>query len=212
MIVGARGRLDFTYALVVLVFTVMALQSQRQVIFFALATAPVLGLRLKEWGISLAVDVEGRGRLFGVVNLGLLVIVPVFGACVVATSQYSQVRWTPSAATYPAGGVAYLREHHLAGNLFNTYGWGGYLIYELYPEYRVFIDGRSDFYGDALLEEYALVANVKPQWREVLDKYQVATVLIEKNSPLAVLLASQSDWREVYEGGVEQIFVRQNGQ
>ena len=26
--------------------------------------------------------------------------------------------------------------------------WGDYLIYHLYPSKQVFIDGRSDFYGD----------------------------------------------------------------
>ena len=211
MIVGSRGRLDFTHVLVVLAFTVMALQSQRHMILFALATAPVLGVRLKERGIRLTVEVQSGGRLFGAVNLGLLVIVPFFIAYVLATSPYSQARPTPSTTGYPAGGVAYLKEHHLVGNLFNSYGWGGYLIYELYPEYRVFIDGRSDFYGDALLEDYSSVAAITPRWREVLQKYRVGAVLIEKDSPLAVLLASQPDWKKVYEGDVEQIYVRQDG-
>jgi hypothetical protein len=210
MVVGTRGRLDFTHTLLVVAFTVMALQSQRHIILFALATAPVLGLRLKERGVRLAVEVESGGRLFAAVNLGLLVIVPVFIAYVIATSPYSQARLTPSTSLYPAGGVAYLREQGLAGNLFNTYGWGGYLIYELYPDYPVFIDGRADVYGDALMKEYDEVAKITPRWRDVLQKYRVATVLIEKDSPIAVLLASQNDWRKVYEGEVEQIFVRQD--
>jgi len=38
----------------------------------------------------------------------------------------------------------------------------------------------------------------------------VGTVLVEKDSPIAVLLASQSDWEQVYEGDVERIFLRRN--
>ena len=212
MTVGSRGRLDFTYSLVVLVFTVMALQSARHVVLFALATAPVLGLRLKERGVRLSVEVKGGGRFFGAVNLALVILVPLLVAFVLAASPFSQARPTPSTKGYPTGGVAYLKEHRLTGNLFNTYGWGGYLIYELYPEYRVFIDGRADMYGDQLMTEYNQVVNIKPQWREVLQKYQVRTVLIEKNSPLAVLLSSQQDWRKVYEGEVEEIFVQQGSQ
>ncbi len=211
MIVGSRGRFDFTHALVVLAITVMALQSQRHMVLFAMATAPVLALRLKERGVRLVLNVDTGRTLTPLLNLALLVAVPLLLGYVLITSPYSQARPTPSTASYPAGGVAYLKAHRLAGNLFNTYGWGGYLLYELYPDHPVFIDGRSDFYGDEPLEEYARVANITPQWREVLQRHQVATVLIEKDSQLAVLLSGQDDWRKVYEGQVEQIFVRQDG-
>lgn len=212
MLVGSRGRLDFTHALVVLAFTVMALQSQRHVILFAMASAPIMALRLKERNVRLVLEVGARRRTAPPLTLALLVLVPIFVVLLLIVSPYSQLRTTPSAKDYPAGGVAYLTEHRPAGNLFNTYGWGGYLIYTLYPDYRVFIDGRADVYGDSLVEEYAQVAKITPQWREVLDRHEVTTALVEKDSPVAVLLASQSDWQKVYEGEVEQIFVRRDQQ
>lgn len=210
MLVGSRRRFDFTHALVVLVFTVMALQSQRHVILFAMATAPVLALRLKERNIRLVLEVGTGKRATPLLTLAPLVLVPTLVAAVLIASPQSQARPTPSTIGYPAGGAAYLREHRPVGNLFNTYGWGGYLIYTLYPDYRVFIDGRADVYGDALMEDYSRVAGVTSRWREVLDKYRVGTVLVEKDSPIAVLLASQSDWEQVYEGDVERIFLRRN--
>ncbi len=210
MLVGSRGRLDFTHGLLVLVFTIMALQSVRHVVLFAIATAPVLALRLKERDIRLVLEVETGKRATPFLRLVPMVLVPILLAFALITSPQSQARPTPSTVQYPADGVAYLKENRLPGNIFNSYGWGGYLLYELYPDYPVFIDGRSDFYGDALMEEYARVGNITPQWRDVLQKYQVATVLIEKDSPLAVLLASQTDWRKVFEGKVEQIFVRRD--
>jgi hypothetical protein len=57
--------------------------------------------------------------------------------------------------------------------VFNEQGWGGYLIYRWYPERRVFIDGRIDMYGQEIVREYLQVATVRPEWREVLDKYGV---------------------------------------
>ncbi|MDA8219072.1 MAG: hypothetical protein M0Z94_15820 [Dehalococcoidales bacterium] len=208
MLTGSRGRLDFTQTLLVLVFTLMALQSVRHIILFAMATTPVLALRLKERNVRLALEVGTGRRTTPLLTLAPLVLVPILLAVVLIKSPQSQARPTPSTADFPADGVVYLKEHHPAGNLFNTYGWGGYLIYTLYPEYRVFIDGRADVYGDALMGEYAKVANITPRWREVLDKYQVGTAMVEKDSPIAVLLASQNDWRQVYEGKVERIFVR----
>jgi hypothetical protein len=40
--------------------------------------------------------------------------------------------------------------------MFNSYNWGGYLLWEL-PEYPVFIDGRTDLYDDELVEEWLRV-------------------------------------------------------
>lgn len=208
MLAGSPGRLDFTCSLLVLAFTLMSLQSVRHIVLFALTTAPILALRLEERNVSISRPVKAGSRLMPLVNLLLLVAVPALLLVVVLSSPVSQVHATPSVKGYPAGGVAYLREHRPAGNLFNTYGWGGYLIYSLYPEYRVFIDGRADVYGDELMEEYAQVSHVGARWREVLDRYQVAIALVEKAAPEAVLLESQPDWRLVYEGEVEKVFLR----
>ena len=46
---------------------------------------------------------------------------------------------------FPVRAVEYLRQHPLPGPMYNTYGYGGYLIWSL-PEHKVFIDGRADVY------------------------------------------------------------------
>src|SRR5207244_3225730 len=43
----------------------------------------------------------------------------------------------------PAGAADYILTHHLTGPIFNTYEQGGYLIWRVSPQTRVFIDGRS---------------------------------------------------------------------
>ena len=35
--------------------------------------------------------------------------------------------------------------------------WADYLIFRLYPRVRVFFDGRSDFYGEAIGEDYQVL-------------------------------------------------------
>ncbi len=93
--------------------------------------------------------------------------------------------------------------------MFNSYVWGGYLINELYPQQRVFIDGRPDMYGDALVEEYMEVVRLQPGWRGILDKYDVDLVIIEKESPLAAVLTEAADWSIAFSGPIEVVFVRE---
>jgi hypothetical protein len=117
----------------------------------------------------------------------------------------------PSAATYPAGAVDYLRAHISEDNLFNDYYWGGYLIYQLYPDRRVFIDGRSDVYAERLMDRYAAVEQLKPNWRQVLDEHNVRLALVKKDSPLDVVLGIDEGWQELYVGEVERLFARRAG-
>ncbi len=47
----------------------------------------------------------------------------------------------------------FLRSGNYPPRIFVFYDWGGYAIWNLYPEYRVFVDGRADLYGDDLLRQ-----------------------------------------------------------
>jgi hypothetical protein len=110
-------------------------------------------------------------------------------------------------AGLPTEGVAYVREHQLGTRMLNTYNWGGYLISTLYPEVKVSIDGRSDLYGDHLLDQYLGLVSLDPNWRDELSQLDPDFILIPKNSPLAVELRHETTWKMAFEGRVEMIFV-----
>jgi len=107
----------------------------------------------------------------------------------------------------PQGAAAALDEID-AQRTFNSYNWGGYLIWRFYPERLVFIDGRADLYGDDLFLEYLQVAEAAPTWEEVLSTYQVDAVICEHQGPLATLLAVDSGWQPVYEDTLAAVFRR----
>ena len=92
--------------------------------------------------------------------------------------------------------------------MFNDYGWGGYLIWKLYPDYRVYIDGRADVYGDAFMEEFLSAQSGQTGWRGPLDKYGIRTVLIKPDLALASLLREDAAWQNVFEDQQAVIFVR----
>lgn len=111
----------------------------------------------------------------------------------------------------PVQATRFVREHRLQGNLLNTYEWGGYLIWELWPEYRVYIDGRADMYGPDLLKEFEKVYKLKPQWREVLRQRQIEWLVLRAKSPLAVVLAGEGEYAAVYEDDTAVVLVNRGG-
>ncbi len=101
-----------------------------------------------------------------------------------------------------------MRTHPESGALYNEYGWGGYVIWKLYPARRVYIDGRADVYGDAFMEESLQTLNGERNWRAPLERYNVGTVLIKPNAPLASLLRQDAGWQSVYEDKQAAIFFK----
>lgn len=84
----------------------------------------------------------------------------------------------------------------LAGQrVFTSDQWADYLIYRYYPRHRVYFDGRSDFYGQALGDEYLKIVQGKPGWRDSLEKWRFRYALVPREWALATLLAESAQWR-----------------
>jgi hypothetical protein len=90
--------------------------------------------------------------------------------------------------------------------------WGDYLIYKLYPATKVFIDGRSDFYGDDFGNEYLGLLDVQVGWDKTLDRYAIDTVVVSPKLALSSTLKVSRDWRVVYDDHYSIVFRRNTPQ
>lgn len=207
----ASGRLGPTEALWALLFSFMALSSLRHIPLYAIVVMPLIGARLAHELPWLARPLRTWHRPWLV-----LVAWPLLAATAIALAVRAegnvgaQLSRTPSAHEYPTGAVQYIREHRLTGRLFNEYQWGGYLIYQLLPDLPVFIDGRADVHGDAFMSRYVRVTRLQGDWRQTLEDYDVTLMLIQRDTPLDVVLAGDPRWQELYGGPVERLYARRD--
>jgi hypothetical protein len=137
-------------------------------------------------------------------------------ACVLVALFYApnapaNCRAEYDAKLYPAQAVEMLRKASAPKTIFAEDQWGDYLIYQLYPANKVFIDGRSDFYGSNFNRKYLDVMNVQYDWEKNLDQYHVNTILLSPNASLASTLKESRRWHPVYDDGVAIVF-RANSQ
>lgn len=95
-----------------------------------------------------------------------------------------------------------------SSRVFTNDEWADYLLYRYYPDQRVFFDGRSDFYGEHLLEEFKSAYLGEAGWSEVLDKYDCDLVLVPPESALSSLLRNERGWRLVDEDDRATLFGR----
>jgi len=110
---------------------------------------------------------------------------------------------------FPVGAVEYMSRHAVPGPTFNNYNFGGYMIWS---GYKVFIDGRSDPYerGGAF-SDYLFISHMKPGTASVLNAYGIQSCLIERDEPLATMLAVLPGWQKVYADNLSVLFVKRNG-
>lgn len=88
---------------------------------------------------------------------------------------------------YPEGAADFILRERPPGEMWNEFTFGGYLIYRLYPTYKVFIDNREEPYYD-LLDEihralYAKDGSPKPpdDFARHLDKYRINFAVLRYN-------------------------------
>ena len=91
--------------------------------------------------------------------------------------------------------------------IWNTYHWGGFLTWTLWPESHVFIDGRYDPFADGALPDYVHVVGLGPNWRELLAAGAPDAIVIRSDSALARALASEPEWTVGYRDAVATVFL-----
>jgi hypothetical protein len=61
------------------------------------------------------------------------------------------------------------------------------------------VDGRADLYGDDLLRQgVKTVMELRTGWRDVLDRWQVETVLVPPSCALAQALLIDPNWHAAF--------------
>ncbi len=110
--------------------------------------------------------------------------------------------------TLPVDAVNYLNDSDISGNMFNSYNWGGYLMFNA-PQHQVYIDGRTDLYFE-FLNDYFAVAIGSKEWRNEFEQWDIQFAVIETGSGLAEELELDAGWRTEYQDNLASIFVRED--
>ncbi len=197
--------------LLVLLMTYAALRSVRHIPIYVLVTIPMLSGWLdpvinQAHFLPKTTDQSRPGRIKAVINGIVLAVFLIFVAArlgyVVGNQQRAEKK------EYPAGAVAFLRTHAASGPMLNHYNWGGYLIWNLYPQYKVFVDGRADVYGDDFMNQLASLYYVKgADWQAPLHVWGIRTAMLPPDAPLTGALVDIPGWTEVYRDSQAVILV-----
>jgi hypothetical protein len=210
----SRKTSDATELILVLIFTNMALYSARYIPLFALITAPILTGKADEArdlvsgsfaeyyrGTSeniASIDSRATGFLWPAVAVFIV-------AAAVCSGQFPHY-FDERIKAVAAG--EFLMKEKIPGNMFNDDEFGDYLIYRGQQSYKVFVDGRTDMYGERILKDYNKVISFEPGWEDILNKYRITWIFYDSDSRFSRYLLKDSNWVLIYSDKVASIFVK----
>ena len=93
---------------------------------------------------------------------------------------------TRTGIRYPVQAVTYLKANPCKGNIFNSYNFGGFLIWQL-PDTKVYIDGRMPSWkhdGKDYMATYNQVLADKSVRDTEFSRFDIRCAVIENTSPL----------------------------
>jgi hypothetical protein len=107
----------------------------------------------------------------------------------------------------PRAALEFARSARLTGNVFNSYNFGGFLLFSDVP---TFIDGRALPFGDALLRQYFETVNlidIDAAFR-TLDEYKISWTILKPTEPLSKALSRSPGWNRAYADNDAVVFTR----
>jgi len=199
--IGWQKKLDLFKLPLLVVASVFAFRTTRDAWFLCITAAAVIA--------DFPAPVKERDRPLSLpesAGVGLMGIVLLF--LVARNTDFNQRGLDRAISNqFPVDAVNFLRKNPVGGPLYNSFDWGGFLIFYL-PEYPVAIDGRGDLYGDELCGKFYATEGANASYRENPYLNEAGLVVLKNTVPLARLLPTDQRFRVIYHDDIATVLAR----
>jgi len=199
--IGWQKKID-PFKLALLIFaTVFAFRTWRDAWFICVVAAAILA--------DLPASEEQGDRRFRLVDWGAVSAASILLLLLSTSSTDFTMRGLDRAISteYPVDAVNFLRRNPVGGPLYNSFDWGGFLIFYM-PQYPVSIDGRTDLYGDAMDEQYFETQEAEPSYVNDPILNAAGVVMLKRKFPIATHLLTDPRFRLVYRDEIAVVYAR----
>ncbi len=205
---AGRRRLNIFHLLLFCLTAYMSLRSRRFIAMFAMFAAPIVAVHLSAAAGGLLCN-----KTFRALAAGLIIFTFTSAGYFLSYKDHKFVWGTGiNESFYPESAIEFIKNNRFEGNMYNTFGLGGPLIFGLYPEHKVFIDGRVPVYGPELYSRVIAFeqAPTPEEWNKMQSEYGLTFAVIRSDRPATgqAIIRGKGPWFLVYWDTVVQIYAK----
>lgn len=207
-----RRRLRLSHVLLTVGFAALALLSNRNVLLlYWIATpiaaqylAPVVRAWVGNWR-------PGQKMVWALNGAALVSVLCCSGVAAARERPLAE----PSPFRVPRASASVLSALPLGGDIFSADHQGGYLIWQLFPRFRPYLDSRLVLRSAAEFTEYLALADEPQHFAAFQARYHFAYVVLPVAYPdrylsLIATLYKSPDWKLIFSNGSEVLFARRD--
>ncbi len=133
-------------------------------------------------------------------------VIMVAASFLFAASRFEPYLMREMAASFPEKAAAFIDREQLEGPMFNSYGWGGFLLWRL-PNHSVNLDGRAHVHGLAAVDQTTKTWMGDEDWKSNRDLQKARLIVGPRSAPLSSLLRADPGFETAYEDEIAVVFV-----
>jgi hypothetical protein len=212
-------KISWAHILLVIAFMGISLYTSRMIPLFAIIASPIAAKTIAEWmqrdhHQSHLLSIEKNLSKINSTSNGLIWIFTIVLLISMLFNSGKTIDPKNQGNVFhdhffPVDALTWLQQHPQKGHLFNEFDWGGYILFRMWPEHQIFMDGHTHIYGEELTREYEQVITTGTGWKGILDKYQVEWALVRTDSVIAGELKN-SRWEVIYQDNIAIILQKKN--
>ena len=203
-----------------LAFTILGFDMIRNVGPYVVVYVPILALNLHAWLSEKTL----KPKVITSAYLALMALCVLLMNAVIHNDFYQWAgtgdRFGLEISASAQGGVDFVKENNIQGPVFNNFDVGSYLIWKLYPQQRVFVDGRPEAYTSKFFSDiYEPMQEDPATWNHYAnDVYHINYIFFDYHdiTPWAQtflsFISQDKNWPLVYQDNSVVIFVRRDAQ
>lgn len=203
----STGWIRFSHLLCVICFTIPAYMAQRNLILYLFVLVPFVLWNTDH--ISLKPVMKSRKAY----NFFMIIIALLPVLCLIQHLRLLQsCNGNIAPFTHPVNSTEYLVRNPVEGNIFNADRYGGYLLWKLYPDKKVFIDTRLSLRSREFFAEYLAIVDYPALFAPIAKKFNITQVVlpmaeVDRYRGLVKMLYKDTNWSLVWTDGAEVLFV-----
>jgi len=204
----SRKPKDKAQLVVLSVFFLAAIAMRRNIPLFAITAAFIVPQYLEDTAGKAVKKMYSKFSA-PLVAAGLLVfsIVSIVSALTINKSNFIEMEIPQD--SFPVNAVSFMKDNGISGNAVIFFNWAEYCIWKLYPDCRVFLDGRlCCAYNVKTINDFFNFLYARGDWQRAIRDYSADIVLIHRGNPAYAKMLTMPGWTNIYNDRIAGLFLK----